>query len=106
MAGLTKQERIEMESFEQHMARKTAVLMTYARPFTSRLSSDDLDVFMKAALMTAWKRRAQFDPEQATLLIWWEGCLKEAALTRKYWRQRHMDYWTTIPAKQLGTERF
>lgn len=106
MAGLTAQEQKEMAAFEMQMAKYTARLMDFALPYTRRLSSKDLDFFLTNALSFAWQRRKQFNPERGSLLQWWDGCLKSAALTRKSWRQRHMDYWEVVPGHKLGSVEF
>lgn len=104
MAGLTAQEQKEMAAFEKHMVENTARLLDFARPYTGRLSPTDYSVFIQYALKFAWQRRKQFDPCHGSMLQWWDGCLKSAALTRKSWRLRHMDFWTIVPGHKLGKE--
>lgn len=106
MAGLTAKDQKEWDQFQADLAAQAARLRDFALPYTRRLPPAELDIFLSHAFKFAWQRRKEFDPNKASLLQWWGGCLKAAAMARKTWTQRHMDWWETIPANRLGRKEF
>lgn len=99
MNAIEERERVD---FENTLGRHTASLCEFARPYVGRLTKADSGSFLAAALAEAWLRRTDFDPEQESLLLWWEGCLRAAALTRPAWRIWRSSEWVEVPGKLLG----
>lgn len=106
MARLTAREHKEWVQFQADLATQAARLREFALPYTRWLPPAELEIFLSHTLKFAWQRRKEFDPGRASLLQWWGGCLKSAAMTRETWTQRHMDWWETISANRLGREEF
>jgi DNA-directed RNA polymerase specialized sigma24 family protein len=97
----------EQIAFMRDMAKHTAQLMDFAKPYIGRLSSADRDAFISESLMYAWQTREQYKPdkENAGLLKWWNGCLRFAAGTRLNWRCSTFDgQFHMVPGKKLGQE--
>lgn len=92
----------EREAFENVMASHVAKLMDFARPYVGRLCRADSEYFVERALEEAWTRRDNFEPTKASLLMWWEGCLKAAALTRKAWCVQYSHKVEWVPGSKLG----
>ena len=102
MAGVmshTERERVE---FEKVMAAHVARLMGFARPFVGRLAPVDATDLIERALEAAWAKRGSFNPHKASLLIWWEECLREAARSRPRWCLRHSSGVEWVRSDQLG----
>lgn len=98
-------EDAERAAFEALIERNLARLRAHARPYISRLSLADKEYLILKAFDYAWNRREQLR-SQTRLLLWWEDCLRSAAMTRENWRQRHMDRWEWVTNRQLGSENF
>lgn len=96
----------EQVEFEVMLAQRVAKLMDFAKPYVGRLSSADRNYLLATALHTAWLTRKEFDPEKAEeagLLLWWNKCLRAAALTQRTWFVFHMDRWERVSGERLGT---
>jgi len=100
-----KELEVEAAEFHDFVVRNMARLRSHSRPYISRLSEADSNYLIKTALSYAWERRKRLK-SQTGMLLWWEECLRSAAMTRKQWRQRHMDFFTIVTGRQLGTEEF
>lgn len=85
MMAKTREQK-ERAAFEEQMARKTAALCDFARAYIGRLVESEREQLLSLALEQAWQRRAQFRPEKASLLTWWDGCLRAAADTKPEWQ--------------------
>lgn len=97
----------EQQLFERDLARHTATLMNFAKPYIGRLSGADRDAFLSGALSAAWTTRSKYQPdkENASLLLWWEKCLRAAALTRQWWRCSTFDRkFEMVLGTKLGRE--
>lgn len=98
MAGLDK----ERDAFESVMAEHVAPLMGFARPYVGRLCRADTEALLRDALECAWERRGQFKPAQESLLQWWDGCLKFAALRRPKWATVYSHRIIWVKGADLG----
>lgn len=94
----------DRRNFDEFMARNTARLMDYAKKYVGRLPSLERELFLSRALRAAWDTRMTYSPqrEAAGLLLWWETCLRTAALSRRYWHQLYQDDVRLIAGKDLG----
>lgn len=94
----------ERQRFEKFMAQHVAALMDFSRKYTSRLPSLEQELFIARALKAAWDRREEFvaGKENAGLLIWWDKCLRDAALSRAWWSQMYQDDVRKIRGVDLG----
>lgn len=81
----TAQEVRERAEFDDQMSRNVAKLMDFAKPYVGRLTPSDCELLLGWALTEAWARRATFAPRKASLLIWWDECLRAAADRQPYW---------------------
>lgn len=97
----------EQLAFMRDLARHTAQLMDFSKPYIGRLSGTDRDYFLSKALEAAWTRREEFVPtkENEGLLRWWNVCLKDAAKARTEWRCSTFDAkFVMVPGSKLGQE--
>ena len=94
----------ERERFDTFMANHVAQLTGFSEPYVSRLPTLEKTLFLARALTAAWDMRSDFVPgkENAGLLIWWEKCLKKAALSRGTWHQVYQDDVRTVRGVDLG----
>jgi hypothetical protein len=94
----------ERERFDTFMSNHVAQLTGYAQPYVGRLPALEKELFLARALNAAWEKRNEFVPgkENAGLLVWWEKCLKQAALSRGTWHQVYQDDVRTIRGVDLG----
>jgi hypothetical protein len=94
----------ERARFDAFMAKHVAQLMGHSAPFTARLPALERELFLARALAAAWDKREEFvaGKENAGLLIWWDKCLRVAALSRGTWHQVYQDDVRTIRGVDLG----
>lgn len=99
-----KQRIAERDQFDAFMARHVAQLTGFAAPYVGRLPMLEKELFLKRALAAAWDKRDEFVPgkENAGLLVWWETCLRTAALSRGTWRQVWQDDVRVVRGADLG----
>lgn len=99
----TTQEVRERAEFDEQMSRNVAKLVDFAKPYVSRLTPSDRELFLELALAQAWERRATFAPRKASLLIWWDECLRAAANWKPYWNVIWYDNSVrAVAASRLG----
>jgi DNA-directed RNA polymerase specialized sigma24 family protein len=75
----------ERAQFEADMQAHVARLCSYAAPYVAALVPEDKEAFLETALAQAWIHREDFHPRAVSLYVWWERCLRTAALTRERW---------------------
>lgn len=102
MAGISSREATERAEFEQVMAAHVAKLMDFAKPYVGRLSRADTAYFIEQALEEAWIQRSTFNPHKASLLTWWERCLRAAASSRKLWSLQYSTGIEWVRGADLG----
>lgn len=97
----------ERQQFDKFMANHVAQLTEFSRPYTGRLPALEKELFLSRALKAAWDKRNDFVPgkENAGLLIWWEECLRTAALSRSSWHQVYQDDVRIVSGKDMGKVR-
>lgn len=91
-------------AFEIFMTRNVAQLMGFARPYVGALTAVSVEPFLERALKLASER---FDPKKmrnGTMLIWWDECLRDVAMTRSSWKVRTFDGWRWVKGWELGRE--
>jgi hypothetical protein len=95
---------VERVRFDTFMAAHVAQLTGFAQPYVGRLPALEKELFLSRALKVAWGKRDEFVPgkENAGLLIWWDKCLRNAALSRGTWHQVYQDDVRTIRGVDLG----
>ena len=94
----------ERARFDTFMANHVAQLTSFSQPYVGRLPPLEKELFLARALAAAWDKRNDFVPgkENAGLLIWWDKCLRQAALSRGTWHQVYQDDVRTIRGVDLG----
>ena len=105
MSELTREEQAERDAFEEVMAAHVARLMEFAKPYVSRLNGRDREFFLDKALAKAWERRKEFNPHRASLLSWWDKCLRHAALARPEWVLYYQHDLKFVSGRDLGKRR-
>jgi hypothetical protein len=94
----------ERVRFDDFMAKHVAQLINFSQPYVGRLPPLEKELFLARALNAAWEKRNDFVPgkENSGLLIWWDKCLRQAALSRGTWHQVYQDDVRTIRGVDLG----
>lgn len=90
--------------FEIFMTRNVAQLMGFAKPYVGSLTAPSVGPFLERALKLAEQR---FDPKRlrtGSMLMWWDECLREVAVTQDRWKVRTFDGWRWLSGWELGRE--
>jgi hypothetical protein len=92
----------EREAFEEMMVTHAARLCEWAGHYVTRLVARDREYLLSEALEIAWRRCDGLRPEKIQLIVWWDECLRSAAMRRKVWRIHDGNGYRWVPGKRLG----
>ena len=91
-------------AFEIFMNDNVAQLMGFAKPYVGSLTAQSVEPFLERALNIAAERFKPKLMRNGSMLMWWDECLREVAMTRTSWKVRTFDGWKWVSGWELGRE--
>lgn len=91
-------------AFEIFMVSNVAQLMGFAKPYVGALTAQSVEPFLNEALALASQRFEPKKMREASILTWWDECLRQVAQSRASWKVRTFDGWRWVSGWELGRE--